>query len=199
MIEEGNLVKAVEIATNSDPEVEKASTIFKELQDNIRPDKIGPSAFDSRVRRKLEEIVYLCPKHISAKMILLWGSDNRPKTLDDYHAYVTMQKHFKPIRDLHKRKMENFHEDNIDKLTETVRDNFEELEEYLNSSQKRVMAELEDCLPLIESVAQNKESREKTAEANLKRFRENLDEINEQFAEFFKELEQNSKKETENN
>ena len=69
----------------------EASRLFAEFQDLARTNGLKSLSVDPHVREHLHEILRRCPNHLSAKMMLLGGSNNEPKILAGNTLAVPLQ------------------------------------------------------------------------------------------------------------
>ncbi|MGJ8672817.1 hypothetical protein [Rubritalea sp.] len=65
-----------------DENLTKASAIFKEIQEVLEGKSTRSMATNSHVRSKLKEVLALNPRHLSAKMLLILGSNEKANTID---------------------------------------------------------------------------------------------------------------------
>ncbi|GAA5496445.1 hypothetical protein Rhal01_02629 [Rubritalea halochordaticola] len=66
----------------TDPKIKEACELYAEFQDVAESRSIGALTANKHVRERLEKILALMPNHISAKMLLLQGSGQRPIKLE---------------------------------------------------------------------------------------------------------------------
>ncbi|SHI49500.1 hypothetical protein SAMN02745181_0252 [Rubritalea squalenifaciens DSM 18772] len=66
----------------TDPKIKEACELYAEFQEVAESRSIGALTANKHVRERLEKILALMPNHISAKMLLLQGSGQRPIKLE---------------------------------------------------------------------------------------------------------------------
>ncbi|MGJ8672819.1 hypothetical protein [Rubritalea sp.] len=85
---------------NEKNDISQASALFKEVQGVLR-DKPNSSMIRNKyVRAKLKEVYTLNPNHLSAKLLLISGSDARPKTYEPPYLTYLLLDYLKPLEKL---------------------------------------------------------------------------------------------------
>lgn len=174
VLETSNVKQAILAATGSDQNLEKASAIFKGMQKSYTPRDIARLAEKEEVISKAKEILSYYPDHVSAQMILLWGSAEKPEFYDPGFSLTILQEVFRPIKNKEKDSIEGFAEKNIKSLVKEIEQEFKETSEFYREDFETLIEDIEDTLPMMESIARNNNSRQRTAEINLERLKEKI-------------------------
>lgn len=70
-------------ASKSTGKLFKADMLFDSVQDLARRSPVTHMTMNRAVRTRLSEVASLCPQHLSSRALLLYGSNERPRRLDE--------------------------------------------------------------------------------------------------------------------
>lgn len=121
-----------------------ATMKFKEFQKVAGSRSVGPLMTNKHVRAKLEEIVAIMPNHISAKTLLLQGTANRTTKLEPLFLAYELEAGISGMRWLTNKKGDeilNLDAKHIDEIAEKLETRLDEIQPYVDSSQKGLMDE----------------------------------------------------------
>lgn len=195
MIECSNYVEALEQATLTKEKDQKVARLFKEVVEVSPNDDIEHKSRTPEIRKKLLEIVELNPNHISAKMILLWSSDERPTYYDTHYANIALSKALAIIETtINDYKISSFNntlvlnERDIKANRERLEDLLKEEKDFFRGKEEEVFDDLEDSLKDLIKLEKLVNS---TSSTKKNQARELFDELNKKYKEMRSNINKN--------
>jgi len=180
VIEVDNLKFGIEVATRTHQEIEAASELFQQLQKNSTERNITGMSFQEPVRLQLEKILKLNPQHLSAKMILLWGTKERPYTLDPEFSNKSLLSLFRNIENFSAKGSYFIGLNHIiaEQHIEEITSNLKKIEPFVDSKFDQTIKDLKDSISIMKTITRNAASetysRKKVAEENLTKLKEKI-------------------------
>ncbi len=136
---------------------------FKLIKDKSTSSAIGPYLTNKFVRERLQEIVEQAPYHLSAKILLTYGSVSRPRYLTREALAAEIWRKVDVVNEL--TKIEDFYGINSNQLAklntlyEQMRDDLRDLERYTDSRNTDLLKEAKELVTSVRGFGREFEGR----------------------------------------
>lgn len=129
-----NLTQASHYSGSSDTGQRALATQhFKDFQRIADGRSIGPLCSNKHVRTKLEEILTLMPNHVSARMLLLQGSRERPTKLDKKHLAYELETMLELLSTIRTTNTPDLDGGYLIRINESLDDQIDAIQRYVDS------------------------------------------------------------------
>lgn len=138
-------------------DIAKASELFATVQEALQGKSIRSMAKNSHVRSKLQEVYSLNPQHLSAKMLLILGSNVKPNSIETKYLGYEVRRMLKQADHLlSSNKDSTDHANNIIAMGESIDEEIEGLSRHAAAEDREILRELEDFATKLQSAGKSR-------------------------------------------
>lgn len=145
-------------SSTTDEKIKEATALFAEFQSVAESRSLGALSANKHVRERMEKILALMPNHLSAKMILLQGSGNRPLKLESKFLAYEMDGIIAPVASYIRRvgtwsESSHYTSNDLEGIYTKMEKRLEEIRNYVDSKDNNLYTGATDMVSNLKSIS----------------------------------------------